>query len=148
MAREIRNRNDPFLAKATNSKAVFEKHKATPEFQGMTCDEAFQRRLVSLQKQVKEKEEDDGVDWDGSAAKTFLKDQFEDGVTPLDCHMLNGEKVTAGKEAKDVWEKHCANHPAFEGMVQNSIFQWRLEAVTLNHNSKKRRATDDLEMSK
>jgi hypothetical protein len=43
-----------------------------------------------------------------------------------------------------VWGEHCAGHVAFEGMVFNSIFKRRLEAVALNHNSKKVRAADDL----
>jgi len=80
---EIRNRSIPFENKKMGSKAVFEKYKACAEFQGMTCDKAFQRRLASLRKIGKEKEEDQGVEWDTSTAKAFLKDCFEDGVTPF-----------------------------------------------------------------
>ena len=65
------------------AKAVHEKYKLCPEFQGMPYDATFQRRLRSLRKIVKEKEEDDGVDWDNSAAKVFLKDAFEDGIIPM-----------------------------------------------------------------
>jgi len=97
---------------------------------------------------VKEKEEEHGVDWDSNAATPFSKDQFEDTAMPLDCNMVNGETVTTGKAAKDIWEKHCTNHPAFEGMAHHSIFQWRPEGVTLNHNPKKRRAADDLKAFK
>ena len=136
---EIRNRSIPFENKKMGSKAVFEKHKACAEFQGMTCDKAFQRRLASLRKIVKETEEDEGVEWDTSEAKAFLKDCFEDGVTPLSYRGT----LTPLEASKKNWDEHCAGQPAFEGMVFNSIFKRRLEAVAWNHDSKKLRASDD-----
>jgi len=80
---EMRNRSIPFENKKMGSKAVFEKHKACAELQAMTYDKTFQRRLASLRKIVKETEEDEGVEWDTSEVKAFLKHCFEDGVTPL-----------------------------------------------------------------
>jgi len=38
----------------------------------------FRDDRSSLRKIVKETEECDGIDWDNSAAKAFLKDCFED----------------------------------------------------------------------
>ena len=122
------------------SKVVFEKYKGCPEFQGMPYDKAFQRRLAPLRKIVKETEEDDGIDWDNSTAKAFLKECFEDGVIPINYN--EGKKPTAA--AKEVWNEHCAGNEAFKGMVFNSIFKWQLESVAMNHNSKKTRAADDL----
>jgi len=126
------------------SKAVFEKCKACPEFQGMICDKDFQRRLGSLRKIVKENEEDEGIGWDTSPAKAYLKDCFEDGVILVD--YKQGEKPL--EAAKRVGGEHCANHVAFEGMAFNSIFQRRLQNVSKNHDSKKQRAADDLKAFK
>ena len=136
---EIRNRSIPFENKKMGSKAVFEKCKACAEFQGMTHDTTFQRRLASLRKIVKETEEDEGVEWDTSGAKVFLKDCFEDGVIPLSYRGT----LTPLEAAQKIWDEHCAGQPAFEGMVFNSIFKRRLESVAKNHDSKKLRAADD-----
>jgi len=137
LERELRNRSIPLEANKMGSKAVFEKYKSHTEFQGVLYDKAFQRRLGALRKIVKENEEDDGIDWDRSAAKAHLKALFEDGIIPID---YKDQKITA----QDVFNNHCAAHDVFEGMVYNSIFKRRLEAVCLHHNSKKIRQADDL----
>jgi len=144
LERELRNRSIPFENKKMGSKAVYEKYKSCPEFQGMEYDKDFQRRLGSLRKIVKENEEDEGIAWDNSAAKARLKECFEDGVIPID--YKQGEKPLPA--AKRVWDEHCAGHAAFEGMVFNSIFQRRLEGVSKNHNSKKARCAEDLKAFK
>ena len=144
LERELRNRSIPFENKKMGSKAVYEKYKSCPEFQGMEHDKDFQRRLGSLRKIVKENEEDEGIAWDNSAAKAHLKECFEDGVIPID--YKQGEKPLPA--AKRVWDEHCAGHAAFEGMVFNSIFQRRLEGISKNHNSKKARCAEDLKAFK
>ena len=144
LEREIRNRSIPFEAKKMGSKAVFDKYESCPEFQGLTYDKDFQRRLASLRKIVKEKEEDEGIEWDNSAAKAYLQDCLEDGVIPMNFREGKNPK----QAAKMVWDEHCAGHAAFEGMVFNSIFKRRLESIAKNHNSKKARAADDLKAFK
>jgi len=50
--------------------------------------------------------------------------------------------------AKKAWDKQCVGHDAFDGMVFNSIFKWRLKTVSLHHYSKESRAADDLKAFK
>lgn len=137
LEREIRNRNIPLEGKTMGSKAVFQKYQSCPEFEGLSYDTAFQRRLGQLRKQVKENEEDKDVNWDKSAAKVYLKQLFEDGVIPIDYKEQN-------QTAKQVFDNHCAANESFEGVVYNSIFKRRLEGVCAHHNSKKIRQDDDL----
>jgi len=144
LEREIKTRNIPFENKKMGSKAVFEKYKSYPEMQGVEYDKTFQRRLVALRRIVKETEEDEGIDWDNSAAKAFLKDSFEDGLIPMDYN----EGLKPLRASKKIWDEYCAGHKAFEGMVFNSIFTRRLDAVAVNHNSKKSRCAEDLKAFK
>jgi len=66
--------------------------------------------------------------------RAFLKDSFEDGVIPMD----HNEGLKPLPASKKVWVEHCAGHEAFEGVIFNSIFTRRLNAVAVNHNSKNR----------
>jgi len=93
---------------------------------------------------VKENEEDEGIGWATSAAKAYLKDCFKDGVIPVD--YKQGEQSL--KAVKRVWDEYYANHVTFERMVFNSIFQRQLQNVSKNHDSKKKRAADDLKAFK
>jgi len=141
LEKELRNRSIPLEGKAMGTKAVFQKYQSCPEFQGVSYDKAFQRRLGALRKQVKENEEDQDVNWDKSAAKSYLKLLFEDGVIPIDYKDQN-------QTAQEVFDNHCAAHESFEGVVYNSIFKRRLEGVCAHHNSKKIRQDDDLKAFK
>ena len=143
LAREISNRNIPFEAKKMSSKAVFDKYQSDPAFEGVDYDKTFQQRLGRLRKLIKEKEEDDGIDWKHSKAKIFLQQAFRDNIIPLDY-----SKEAGGLGPKHVWDTYCANDPSFEGMAYNSIFTRRLADVAENHKKKNKRSSEDEEAYK
>lgn len=136
LAKEIKDGNIPFDGKEMGPKAVYDAYKHDPAFVGIEYDAAFTRRLRDLRKKLSEAEEDEAIDWRNSIAKQFLKQAFRDSLISLDY-----DKEKTG--AKQVWDTHCANNPAFEEMNFGSTFTRRLQSVRDDYVKKNSRAKDD-----
>lgn len=139
LQKALRNGDIPTDTKVMGPKAVYEKYKDHPEFDGIDYDNTFTRRLRDLRKQEihVDDEKDVAVDWKNSAAKQFIKELFKSKTIPLDYSATIG--------AKQVWDLHCKNDPAFVGMNYNDTFKRRLKSVCDDHARKDERADKDLE---
>jgi len=75
------------------------------------------------------------LDWSNSAAKTYLKKAFKEGLIATNYSDVGGPRKA--------WDELCANHAAFQGMEHDSEFTSHLRSVRLDFQRKYKRVEMD-----
>ena len=126
-------RKIPVEANKMGPKVVWETYCDEDEFEGWEYGDKFQKLLRELREKAKLKKPK--LDWSNSAAKTYLKKAFKDGLIATNYSDVGGPRK--------VWDELCANHAAFRGLEYNSEFTSNLRLLRIDFQRKCKRAEID-----
>ena len=126
-------RKIPVESNKMGPKVVWETYCDENEFEGWEYGDKFKKLLLELREKAKLKKPK--LDWSNSAAKTYLKKAFKDGLIATNYSDVGGPR--------QVWDDLCANHPAFRGMECGSEFTSHLRSVRIDFQRKCKRAEID-----